>query len=155
MLAAKMLTRRLATYTTRPEVTDPFAVKIPTFRVIDEQGEVVKGAEKYANLDKETLKRMYKNMIEVSEIDTISYDMQRQGQISFYMQNIGEEGLQVGVASGLNDMDWISPQYRELGMFLWRGFPIQKIFHQLFGNREDQGEGKQMPVHYGSTEHRI
>jgi 2-oxoisovalerate dehydrogenase E1 component alpha subunit len=47
------------------------------------------------------------------------------------------------------------PQYRESGAFLWRGFSIQQMAHQLCGNHLDYGRGKQMPVHYGSKEMNI
>ena len=94
-------------------------------------------------------------MIEVQEFDNLYYDLQRQGVISFYMQNTGEEGLQVASASALDSGDWVFPQYRELGVFFWRGFSMQQASHQLFSNCKDLGEGKQMPVHYGSREHNI
>ena len=145
--------KRGITHTTSLAFTEGNCLKIPTFRCIDEEGKPLQGCEDYVNaLSKETLHEMFKTMIQVREFDTIYYDLQRQGVISFYMQNSGEEGLQVGSAAALHDKDWVFPQYRELGVFLWRGFGIQQASHQLFGNSKDLGEGKQMPVHYGSKE---
>lgn len=40
-------------------------------------------------------------------MDTILYDVQRQGRISFYMTNFGEEGTHVGSAAGLKDEDMV------------------------------------------------
>ena len=41
----------------------------------------------------------------------------------------------------------IQAQYREMGVLLWRGFPIEKVMAQCFGNEEDtSGKGRQMPV---------
>jgi TPP-dependent pyruvate/acetoin dehydrogenase alpha subunit len=38
-------------------------------------------------------------------------------------------------------------QYREMGVLLWRGFSIDKVMAQCFGNEEDtSGKGRQMPV---------
>lgn len=68
------------------------------------------------------------------------------------MPNLGEEAVQVGLAAALDFKDWICPQYRELGSFLWRGFGFKNCMNQLFGNKLDRGEGKQMPVHYGAPE---
>ena len=35
---------------------------------------------------------------------------------------------------------------------MWRGFTLDQFMNQCYGNIEDKGKGKQMPVHYGSTE---
>jgi len=38
-------------------------------------------------------------------------------------------------------------QYREMGVLLWRGFSIDEVMAQCFGNEEDtSGKGRQMPV---------
>lgn len=148
----KFLCRSLA-YTNTLAFTKPDALSIPTFRLIDDEGLPTSNSSAYlSEFTQEKLKKIYMTMIEVQEFDTLYYDLQRQGLISFYMQNSGEEGLQVAIASALNNSDWIFPQYRELGVFFWRGFSVQQASHQLFSNCKDLGEGKQMPVHYGSAE---
>ena len=38
---------------------------------------------------------------------------------------------------------------------MYRGFPLDDFMNQCYGNVEDQGKGRQMPVHYGSTEYRF
>ena len=95
---------------------------------------------------------MYKSMVQVQTVDDIFYNAQRQGRISFYMQNLGEEAVQVGSASSLTPDDMILVQYRELGVFLHRGFSIQEAADQCFANERDTGKGRMMPVHYGSKE---
>jgi TPP-dependent pyruvate/acetoin dehydrogenase alpha subunit len=35
---------------------------------------------------------------------------------------------------------------------MWRGFTLDQFMDQCYGNCNDHGEGKQMPVHYGSKE---
>jgi 2-oxoisovalerate dehydrogenase E1 component alpha subunit len=85
-------------------------------------------------------------------MDPIMYQAQRQGRLSFYMQHLGEEGIAVGSASGLRPEDVIFPQYREAGVFLYRGFTLDDFMNQLFANRLDNGLGRNMPVHYGSRE---
>ena len=143
--------KRYSSYTNTLSFTEPNALAIPTFRVIDEEGAMVSKSSDYLSaFSKDLLLKFYTTMIKVQEFDTLYYDLQRQGVISFYMQNTGEEGLQVATAAALDTKDWIFPQYRELGVFFWRGFGVQQASHQLFGNSKDLGEGKQMPVHYGS-----
>lgn len=78
--------------------------------------------------------------------------LQRQGRISFYMQNMGEEAAMVGSAAALDNGDTVFTQYREVGVILWRGFTLQQCADQCFATIDDLGKGRQMPVHYGSKE---
>lgn len=48
-------------------------------------------------------------------MDKILYESQRQGRISFYMTNTGEEAVQIGSAAALTLEDMIYAQYREAG----------------------------------------
>ncbi|KAL8906053.1 MAG: hypothetical protein Q9171_006427 [Xanthocarpia ochracea] len=84
-------------------------------------------------------------------MDLILFDSQRQGRLSFYMVSAGEEGIAVGSASALSPDDVIFAQYRETGVFQQRGFTLQDFMSQLFANRHDNGKGRNMPVHYGSS----
>lgn len=74
------------------------------------------------------------------------------GRISFYMTNYGEEASHIGSAAALNNEDVVFAQYREAGVLLWRGFTLQQFVDQCYGNNDDVGKGKQMPIHYGSKE---
>lgn len=38
------------------------------------------------------------------------------------------------------------------GVLMWRGFPLDRFMNQCYGNEGDKGKGRQMPVHYGSSE---
>ncbi|CAE7894490.1 bckd-1A [Symbiodinium sp. KB8] len=98
---------------------------------------------------------MYEDMCRVQEMDRVFYDAQRQGRISFYMQNGGEEGAQVGSAAALSPEDPVYAQYRELGVLMWRGMTLQSFADQCFSNAGDPAKGRQMPVHYGSAAHNI
>jgi len=48
----------------------------------------------------------------------------------------------VGSAAALNDNDLLFPQYREVGIFLWRGFTIADMANQLTGNCLEVGKGR-------------
>jgi 2-oxoisovalerate dehydrogenase E1 component alpha subunit len=91
-------------------------------------------------------------MTELSVMDQLFYDAQRQGRMSFYMTNIGEEAEQVGSSAATEISDVMFGQYREAGAFLWRGFTMDQVADQLFSNQFGHGKGRQMPVHYGSKE---
>ena len=45
------------------------------------------------------------------------YESQRQGRISFYMTNYGEEATHIGSAAALDKEDLVYGQYREAGEF--------------------------------------
>ena len=36
---------------------------------------------------------------------------------------------------------------------MYRGFSLDQFMNQCYGNSDDGGQGKQMPVHYGSSQH--
>lgn len=75
------------------------------------------------------------------------------------------QGNHIGSAAALKNTDLVYGQYREVGVLMWRGFPLDQFMHQCYGNNKDigiivadslkyfLGKGKQMPVHYGSAEH--
>ena len=93
---------------------------------------------------------MYTTMVTLNIMDTILYDVQRQGRVSFYMTSFGEEATHLGTAAALNPSDVIYAQYRESGVLLWRGFTLDEFMNQCYSNRLDYGKGRQMPVHYGA-----
>ncbi|KAL7141968.1 hypothetical protein ABFS83_08G090300 [Erythranthe nasuta] len=104
-------------------------------------------------MDKDVALKMYKDMVTLQTMDTIFYEAQRQGRISFYVTATGEEAINIASAAALSMDDLVFPQYREAGVLLWRGFTLQEFAHQCFGNKYDNGKGRQMPAHYGSNKH--
>jgi len=127
--------------------------QIPTFRILDGVGKPLEGAV-LPDIDEPFARRLYRNMMLLPTLDNVLYNVQRQGKISFYMTAHGEEATIVGSAAALALDDEVLGQYREMGVLLWRGFSLDKVMAQCFGNEEDtSGKGRQMPVHFGSPEH--
>jgi len=124
----------------------------PVFRILSRDGALLPGTSAPAHLGQEQLVDMYKSMVRIASLDDVFYNAQRQGRISFYMQNTGEEATHIGSASALTNDDVVFAQYREVGVLLWRGFSLQQAADQCFSNEMDLGKGRQMPVHYGSKE---
>ncbi|KAJ8308249.1 hypothetical protein KUTeg_013123 [Tegillarca granosa] len=124
---------------------------IPVYRVMTGKGQMEAESED-PKLDKETILKMYKDMTLLNTMDRILYESQRQGRISFYMTNFGEEGTHIGSAAALDPKDLVFGQYREAGVLMWRGFKLIQFMDQCYGNHDDLGKGRQMPVHYGSPE---
>ncbi|CAK9822900.1 2-oxoisovalerate dehydrogenase subunit alpha, mitochondrial [Anthophora retusa] len=121
---------------------------LPLFRILN-SSKHVRLPEDF-KLDEQTLVKMYRKMITLNIMDKILYESQRQGRISFYMTNAGEEAIQIGSAVAVTLEDVIYAQYREAGVLLWRGHSIVDFMNQCYGNRKDSSKGRQMPVHYGS-----
>lgn len=139
-----------APFVTRPNLTLACNVnRIPIYRVLERNGEVIDSSQD-PSLSKEFVQKMFRDMILLNTMDKILYESQRQGRISFYMTNSGEEASHVGSAAGLSSADLVYGQYREAGVLVWRGYTVSDFIDQNYGNCEDPGKGRQMPVHYGS-----
>jgi 2-oxoisovalerate dehydrogenase E1 component alpha subunit len=134
------------------EVIDPLEIDILTvYQIMDRGGKVLNPAQD-PNFSKEDALHMYKTMMRLNEMDRILYDAQRQGRISFYMTNYGEEAAQIGSIAALRPDDLVYAQYREAGVIMYRGYSLQNVCDQCCGNSDDIGKGRQMPVHYGSRD---
>eukprot|EP00916_Digyalum_oweni_P001512 GHVL01002913.1.p1 GENE.GHVL01002913.1~~GHVL01002913.1.p1 ORF type:complete len:430 (+),score=84.93 GHVL01002913.1:41-1330(+) len=126
---------------------------IPIFRVLDYEGNLEAGWELPFPL--EELKEALEFMIRLSVWDDMFYNIQRQGRISFYIQNMGEEGAQTGIGKALTHEDMIFGQYRELGVLMLKGFTLDDVLNQLFGKIGDPSKGRQMPISYCKRESNI
>jgi 2-oxoisovalerate dehydrogenase E1 component alpha subunit len=148
----KRFYKRPAVYTT--EISPIYPINsIKTVRLCDTEGNPIEGASLPKELeDLGILKGIYEKMLLLAGMDKLLYEAQRQGRISFYMTSSGEEATHFGSAHALHPQDPIYAQYRETGVLLSRGFSLQQMLHQMTGNCQDLGKGRQMPVHYGSAE---
>jgi len=125
---------------------------IPCFRVVDESGAPIKGAEDLCEaMGKKMVTGLYTTMVRLNAMDNILYDAQRQGRISFYMTSFGEEAAVVGSAAAFDTSDTMFGQYREAGALMHRGFTYQEFIDQCFSNIGDPAKGRQMPMHFGSA----
>ena len=137
---------RFSKITTELKFLKTAPVVFPTFQILNPEGKLF--GDRVMPMPQAEAMKIFDLMISVSAYDSILYDVQRQGRISFYMANSGEEGLQVASAAALSFHDMIWPQYRELGVFLYRGFTVQMITDQCMSTKDEVGKGRQMPVHY-------
>jgi 2-oxoisovalerate dehydrogenase E1 component alpha subunit len=80
----------IATTTTLEIVDSKDKPKWPVFRVLDPQGHLIEGVD-LPEIDYAVLVKKYEVMGKIRAFDDIMYNAQRQGRISFYMQNLGEE----------------------------------------------------------------
>ncbi|KAK4052229.1 hypothetical protein OIO90_004451 [Microbotryomycetes sp. JL221] len=132
---------------------------IPAFRMLDGDGNILPDVpkewkDKAEAIPDDMLIKMYKTMILMPVMDTILSSSQRQGRISFYMTSYGEEGAVVASAAAWENHYEVFAQYREVGVLLWRDYPLSSLMAQVFSTDSDTATlGRQMPVHYGSKQH--
>jgi TPP-dependent pyruvate/acetoin dehydrogenase alpha subunit len=98
-------------------------------------------------LDAERLRALHLGMLRARVLDERMLNLQRQGRIGFYAESRGQEAAVVGAVAALEARDYVVPAHREVGAALYRGLPLRAVVAQLFGNANDVGRGRQMPVH--------
>ena len=59
---------------------------------------------------------MYSDMVTLQTMDSVFYEAQRQGRISFYATAIGEEAINIASAAALTIDDLVFPQVRSTCM---------------------------------------
>lgn len=99
-------------------------------------------------LSADDLRRLYQNMVMIRAFDERQHNLQRSGRIGFCVTSTGEEAVSAGVCAALQERDWIFPYYRQHGMLICRGVPLERMMAHLFGNAHDPAQGRQMPAHF-------
>jgi TPP-dependent pyruvate/acetoin dehydrogenase alpha subunit len=103
---------------------------------------------KEADLDREDLLTIYRNMLVTRGIEERGHILYRQGKIpgSFYTGR-GNEGAAVGVATAMRTDDVGTPIQRDMGVHITRGTEPWRILAQYMGRRDGLAAGKDGNVH--------
>ena len=96
-------------------------------QVIAEDGSAVRSCAFDATSVIDRLPALYELMVVTRQLDEEFVNLQRQGQLALFPSCRGQEAAQVGCAAALRESDWLFPQYRELGCFLYRGVDPEGI----------------------------
>jgi 2-oxoisovalerate dehydrogenase E1 component alpha subunit len=78
---------------------------------------------------------------------------QRQGKTSFYMKSTGEEAVSVAATMALASDDMCFPSYRQQGILITRGYPLVTMMNQIYSNKGDPLQGRQLPIMYSAKDH--
>ncbi|MGV2870705.1 thiamine pyrophosphate-dependent dehydrogenase E1 component subunit alpha [Colwellia sp. E150_009] len=135
----------------KPTFIDGTSVEIPELKILKQDGSVYENSD-MPMIDQALAVKVYETFAFHRVLDERMVSSQRQGRLSFYMAALGEEAASVGGAAGLQPQDMIMSQYREQGALMFRGFSLENFMNQMFSNENDLGKGRQMPIHYGSSE---
>jgi 2-oxoisovalerate dehydrogenase E1 component alpha subunit len=119
-------------------------------RVLDDEGNAV--GPWNPRLSPETLRAMLRSMVLVRAFDERMFRAQRQGKTSFYMKCLGEEAVAVSAAFALDYEDMCFPSYRQQGLLIARGWSMVDMMNQIYSNKGDRLQGKQLPIMYSVKE---
>ena len=131
------------------EETHPLTTSL--VRVLDEDHRAV--GPWNPKLDAETLRKSLRDMVTVRAFDDRMYRAQRQGKTSFYMKCTGEEAIAVSAAAALDRDDMNFPTYRQQGLLIARGYPLVEMMNQIYSNKGDKLQGRQLPIMYSDKAH--
>ena len=99
-------------------------------------------------LSPDTKRRILRAMALTRAFDERMFRAQRQGKTSFYMKCTGEEAVAVAQAFALDPDDMCFPSYRQQGLLIARGCPLVDMMNQIYSNKGDKLQGRQLPIMY-------
>lgn len=88
------------------------------------------------------IRHCYELMVLARAFDTRAIALQREGRIGTYPSILGQEAAQVGSALAIAQTDWVFPSFREMGMHITLGYPIEQLFRYWAGDER----GMQAPA---------
>ncbi len=98
---------------------------------------------------------LYKAIIKPRLVEEKMLILLRQGKISKWFSGIGQEAISVGVASALNQDEYVLPMHRNLGVFTSKNVPLNRLFSQFQGKANGFTKGRDRSFHFGTQEHNI
>ncbi|GAA0736656.1 3-methyl-2-oxobutanoate dehydrogenase (2-methylpropanoyl-transferring) subunit alpha [Sphingomonas japonica] len=120
-------------------------------RVLDDDNQAVGPWNPRLNPDQ--LRRMLRMMALTRAFDERMFRAQRQGKTSFYMKCTGEEAVSVAAAMALARDDMCFPSYRQQGILITRDWSMTEMMNQIYSNKGDRLQGKQLPIMYSVKDH--
>jgi len=85
-------------------------------------------------LTDEELKRMYETLVLARTFDQRALNLQREGRLGTYPSIMGQEASQVGSALAAEKTDWLFTSFRESGVYVATGYPLDQIFQYWAGD---------------------
>ncbi|MBI2663167.1 pyruvate dehydrogenase (acetyl-transferring) E1 component subunit alpha [Candidatus Woesearchaeota archaeon] len=92
--------------------------------ILDENGKA--DSKLMPKLSNNDIKLMYELMKKTRIFDEKALKLQREGRLGTYASSLGQEAAQIGSAYALDKEDFIFPSFREQGVYLLRGMPIDQ-----------------------------
>ncbi len=86
------------------------------------------------SLSREDSLRLYELLFLSRAFDGRALNLQREGRIGTYPSILGQEAAQVGSAFALKKSDWVFPSFRETGVHITLGYPLELLFRYWAGD---------------------
>jgi len=118
-------------------VIEKFEVKY--WQLLDENGKC--DEKEMPKLTAAEMKKIYELMILTRVFDDKALKLQRQGRIGTYAPILGQEASNIGSAFAIKNEDLVFPAFRENGVFLVRGMPMDLLYAFWAGDER----GMQIP----------
>ncbi len=106
-------------------------------------------------ISKKVQLELYERMLKPRMVEEKMLILLRQGKISKWFSGIGQEAISVGVASVMNEAEYILPMHRNLGVFTTRNIPLHRLFAQWQGKASGFTKGRDRSFHFGTQEYKI
>jgi 2-oxoisovalerate dehydrogenase E1 component alpha subunit len=91
---------------------------------------------------------LLRNMLVQRAVDTRGFQLNRQGKIAIAMGSEGHEAVQAGTGMAFErGKDVLYPYYRNTGLILACGFPLDDLFRSQFARATDRTMGRQIINH--------
>ncbi len=104
--------------------------------VLDEHG--VADEPLLPALSEEELLRLHELMVLARTFDQRALALQREGRLGTYPPITGQEAAQVGSAFALDPTDRVFPSFREMGVHLTLGYPVDRLYQYWAGDERGQ-----------------
>jgi len=116
-----------------------------------------KKVKKIEGLSKQSLIKLYLNMVKSRFMDDKMLIMLKQGKSFFHIGAGGHEAIQTAAAFAMQPgYDYAYPYYRDLAFVLQYGVTLKEVFLNFLARADDPSSGgRQMSNHYGNRKQRI
>ena len=107
-------------------------------------------------LTRDQLLLVFRNMLTQRAVDTRGFQLNRQGKIAIAMGSEGHEAVQAGAGLAfVRGRDVLYPYYRNTGITLACGFPLEDLFRSQFARASDRTKGRSIINHVSARERGI
>lgn len=121
-----------------------FSDTIDYLQILDENGNIDESLRP-KEIDDNRLIQMYKYMLFARNYDAKQTSLQRQGRAVTYAPLVGEEATQIGSAMAMRPDDIFVPAFRQHGVYITRGLPLEILF--MYWRGYEEGDAIPKSIH--------
>jgi pyruvate dehydrogenase E1 component alpha subunit len=107
-------------------------ISVKRMGILDEKGNLDAALAPALSVD--ALTRMYEKLVLVRTFDQRALNLQREGRLGTYPSVLGQEAAQVGSALAAEKADWIFTTFRESGVYVASGYPLEMLLQYWSGD---------------------